>query len=164
LRRRSILQAVATPVDDDDDEIITVLDSMIVGLGLRNKVNSGIEDMRQQQLARERQVRFERQQARFVYVNEDGNAIMMAQNVNRGLGASSRDANYRENVWCLIGRRREKGYCAVAKCQHPEMELLCKCDTCKRHVHVICLMDNNLLTSEEGGPNHHYCSRLCKDS
>ena len=97
---------------------------MIVGLGLRNQVNSGIEDMRQQQLAAEQQARFEKRQARFLHVDEDGNAIMMAQNANQGLGASSRDTNYRENVERLIGRGHEKGYCTVAKCQHPKMELL----------------------------------------
>jgi hypothetical protein len=60
-RRRLIPLAVAAPVDGDDDESITnVLDSMIVGLGLRNQVNSGIEDVRQQQLAAEQQARFEK--------------------------------------------------------------------------------------------------------
>jgi hypothetical protein len=44
----------ATPIDDDDDEsITTILDNMIVGLGLRNQVNSNIEDMREQPLAAE---------------------------------------------------------------------------------------------------------------
>jgi hypothetical protein len=59
---------------------------MIVGLGLRNQVNSGIEDLHQQQLAAERQ-------ARFIHVDEDGNAIMMAQNTNQGFGASNRGTN-----------------------------------------------------------------------
>jgi hypothetical protein len=92
---------VAPIVDDDNENITNFLDSMIVGLGLRNQVNSSIEDMRQQQLAAERQARFEKRQARFIHVDEDGNAIMMAQNANRaGLGASNRDTNYRENVGC----------------------------------------------------------------
>jgi hypothetical protein len=63
------------------------------------------------------------------HVDDNGNAIMMAQNDSPGLGAlgaSSRDANYRENVWHLIGGGREKGYCTVTKCQHSEMELLHK--------------------------------------
>ncbi len=46
----SIPLAAAAPIDDSDNESIeNILDSMIVGLGLRNQVNSGIEDMRQQQ-------------------------------------------------------------------------------------------------------------------
>jgi hypothetical protein len=140
--------AAAAPVDDDDNDSITnFLDSMIVGVGLRNQVNSGIEDLHQQQLSAERQ-------ARFIHVDEDANQV---------LGASNRDTNYRENMWRLIGGQHEKGYCTVAKCQPPEMELLHKCDTCKSYVHdVLCLMDNNLLTLEEGGPDHHYCSCLCK--
>jgi hypothetical protein len=51
-RRRRIPQAVAALVEDKD-EVTTVLDSMIVGLGVRNQVNSGIEEMHEQQLARE---------------------------------------------------------------------------------------------------------------
>ncbi len=87
---------------------------------------------------------------------------MMAQNANRGFGASSRDANYRDNVSRLVGGGHEKGYCAVANCQHVEMELRHKCDTCKRFVHIICLMENDLLISIVGGSgNYHYCSRLC---
>jgi hypothetical protein len=64
--------------------------------------------MHQQQLAAEQQARFEKQQARFIHVDKDGNAIILAQNTSQGLGASSRDTNYRENVWHLIGGGCEK--------------------------------------------------------
>jgi hypothetical protein len=57
----------------------------------------------------------------------------------------------------------EKGYCAVANCEHLEMELLHKCDTCKLYAHVLCMMVNDLLILEEGGSsNDYYCSLLCK--
>jgi hypothetical protein len=69
---------------------------MIVGLGLRNKVSSNIEDMREQR------ARFEKRQARFVRVDEVGNAVMMAENASRVFGASSRDTNYRDNMVRLI--------------------------------------------------------------
>jgi hypothetical protein len=137
---------------------------MIVGLGLSNEVNSNIEDMREKRLAAERRARFQKRQARFVRVDEDGNAVMMKENATRGFGASSRDANYTENIKRLVSGGRQKGLCTVATCEHPEMELLHKCDTCKRYVHVICLIENNLLISEEGGgPDRHYCSLLCKE-
>ncbi len=101
-------------------------------------------------------------QARSVHVDEDGHAIMMAQNTNQGFGASSRDAKYRDNVRRLVSGGYEKGYCAVDNCQHVEMELRHKCDTCKRFIHILCLMDNNLLISIVGGSgNYHYCCRLC---
>jgi hypothetical protein len=58
--------------------------------------------------------------------------------------------------------QQELGYCAVANCRHVEMELRHKCDTSKRFVHIICLMENDLLISIVGGSgNYHYCSRLC---
>ena len=127
---------------------------MIEELGIMKEVTTSIEGMHRDKEAADRR-------ARFSHVDEDGNAIMMARNVNRGFGASSRDPNFKENVRRLVSGGREKGYCAVAKCDHPEMELLHKCHTCKRYVHVICLMTNNLLISEEGGDDYHYCSRLC---
>jgi hypothetical protein len=55
----------------DDDEITNALDSMVDGLGLSNQVNRAIEAMHQNQEAAE-------QQARFIHVDEDGHAIMMA--------------------------------------------------------------------------------------
>ena len=52
----------------------------------------------------------------------------------------------------MIQGGREKGYCAVANCEHAEMELLHQCDTCKRYVHVLCMMAKDLLVSEEKDP------------
>jgi hypothetical protein len=49
-------------------------------------------------------------QARSVHVDEDGHAIMMAQNTNQGFGASSSDANYIENLRHVVDGGREKGY------------------------------------------------------
>jgi hypothetical protein len=134
----------------------SVLDSMVDGLGLTSQVNRGIEAMHLNQEATERQ-------ARFIRADEDGqHAVMMAQNATQDFGASSRDANYRENMRCVVDGRYEKGYCAIANCQHLEMDLRHKCDTCGRYVHILCLMDNNLLISEVGSNDRHYCSRLCK--
>jgi hypothetical protein len=153
--RRSRPPAGAARASVDADDITDVLDNMVNGLGLSNEVNRGIDNMHRNQEAA-------RRQATFAHVDEDGNAVMMAQNANRGFGASSRDANYRDNVSRLVGGGHEKGYCAVANCRHVEMELRHKCDTCKRFVHIICLMENDLLISIVGGSgNYHYCSRLC---
>ena len=46
---------------------------MIEGLGLSNKVDSGIEDMHQNQEAAQRK-------ATFVNVDKDGNSVMMTRN------------------------------------------------------------------------------------
>jgi hypothetical protein len=85
---------------------------------------------------------------------------MMTKNATRGFGASSRDANYRENVRLLVGGGREKGFCAVPKCDHPEMELLHRCAACKRFVHILCSMANDL----GGEDDCFYCSRHCHPS
>jgi hypothetical protein len=136
---------------EDDDLATRVLDRMVDQLGVRKEVDRDIEEMHRNQDAAQ-------QGARFANVDEDGNGVMMTRNATRGFGASSRDANYRDNVRRLIGGGREKGHCAVAKCQHPEMELLHKCNTCKRYVHILCSMANNL----QGEDDEHYCSRTCK--
>lgn len=91
--------------------IKTLLDRMAGQLGLSNEVDRGNDDMRRNQEAAQ-------WQATLTHVDEDGNAVMMAQNANRGFGASSRDANYRDNVSRLVSGGYEKGHCAVANCQH----------------------------------------------
>jgi hypothetical protein len=152
--RRPAAAARAAPVDDE--EITSILDSMVDTLGINSEVNRGIADMHLDQAAAQ-------QRTRFAHVDEDGNAVLMAPNANRGYGASSRDANYRENVARLLSGQRTKGYCAVRNCQHAEMELLHKCDTCARFVHVFCLEGKGLLVSIEGrSGEQHYCSLLCK--
>jgi hypothetical protein len=61
-------------------------------------------------------------------------------------------------VHCLIDGGRKKGYSAVANCEHPEMEQLHMRDTCKRYIHVLCILVNDLLILEEVGfSNDHYC-------
>jgi hypothetical protein len=86
---------------------------------------------------------------------------MMTKNATQGFGASSRDANYRENVRLLVGGGCEKGFYAVLKCDHPEMELLHKCAACKRFIHMLCSMASDL-----GGEDHDcfYCSCHCHPS
>ena len=149
-------KAAARASTDESDAGTNLLDSMVAALGLTDQVNKDIDKFRRNQEAAQ-------QELRFAHVDEDGNPVMMVQNANRGFGASSRDPNYRDNVRSLIQGGREKGYCAVANCEHAEMELLHKCDTCKRYVHVLCMMAKDLLVSEEGGSSdHHYCSLLCK--
>jgi hypothetical protein len=148
--------AAARASTDELDAGTNLLDGMVAALDLTNQVNKDIDEFCQNQEAAQ-------QELRFAHVDEDGNPVMMVQNANQGFGASSRDPNYRDNVRSLIQGGREKGYCAVANCEHAEMELLHKCDTCKRYVHVLCMMAKDLLVSEEGGSSdHHYCSLLCK--
>jgi hypothetical protein len=55
------------------------------------------------------------------------------------------------------GVRREKGCCMVAKCGHPEMELLHKCLTRNKYIHIICAIDNKL----QGKDECFYCSLPC---
>jgi hypothetical protein len=148
--------AAARASKDETDAGTNLLDSMAAALGLTDQVNKDIDKFRRNQEAAQ-------QELRFTHVDEDGNPVMMVRNANQGFGASSRDPNYRDNVPSLIQGGRERGYCAVANCEHAEMELLHKCDTCKRYVHVLCMMAKDLLVSEEGGSSdHHYCSLLCK--
>jgi DNA anti-recombination protein RmuC len=86
LARRS-RRPTAARASVDDEEIPNILDSMVDGLGLSNQVNRGIEDIHRHQEAAQRQTRL-------AHVDETaGNAVMMAQNANRGFGTSSRDAN-----------------------------------------------------------------------
>jgi hypothetical protein len=134
--------AAARASTDESDAGTDLLDGMVAALGLTNQVNKDIDKFCQNQEAAQ-------QELRFTHVDEDGNPVMMVQNANRGYGASSRDPNYRDNVRSLIQGGRDKGYCAVANCEHAEMELLHKCDTCKRYVHVLCMMAKDLLVSEE---------------
>jgi hypothetical protein len=134
--------AAARASTDESDAGTNLLDGTVAALGLTNQVNQDIDKFRQNQEAAQ-------QELRFTHVDEDGNPVMMVQNANRGFGASSRDPNYRDNVRSLIQGGREKGYCAVANCEHAEMELLHKCDTCKRYVHVLCMMAKDLLVSQE---------------
>jgi hypothetical protein len=143
--------AAARASTDKSDAGINLLDGMVAALGLTNQVNKDIEIFCRNQEAAQ-------QELRFAHVDEDENPVMMVKNANRGFGASSRDPNYRDNVRSLIQGGPEKGDCAVANCDHAEMELLHKCDTCKRYVHVLCIMmAKDLLVLEEGGSsNHHY--------
>jgi hypothetical protein len=97
-----------------------VLDDMINKLGMRKEVEKDIRDHR-------RKREFAQRLANFSHADEDGNPVMMTKNATRGFVASSRDANNRENVRLLVGEGHEKGFCAVLKCDHPEMELLHKC-------------------------------------
>jgi hypothetical protein len=130
------------------------LDDMIDKLCTRKGVE---KDIRDRCWKRE----FAQRLANFSHANEDGNPVMMTKNATRGFGASSRDANYRENVRHLVGGGREKGFCADPKCDHPEMELLHKCAACKRFVHIIlCSMANDL----GGEDDCFYCSRHCHPS
>jgi hypothetical protein len=68
----------------------------------------------------------------------------------------------RVNSNCLMGTIYKKGHCAVIECAHPEMDLHHNCGTCNHFVHVHCMMQKDLLVSEEGGSDHHYCSIRCK--
>jgi hypothetical protein len=148
--------AAARASTDESDAGTNLLDGMVAALGLTNQVNKDIDEFCQNQEAAQ-------QELQFAHVDEDGNPVMMVQNAKRCFGASSRDPNYRDNVCSLIQGGREKGYCAVANCERAEMELFHMCDTCKRYVHVLCMMAEDLLVSEEGGSSdHHYCSLLCK--
>jgi hypothetical protein len=130
-----------------------VLDDMIDKLGTRKEVEKDIRDHR-------RKREFAQRLANFSPADEDGNPVMMTKNATRGFGASSRDANYRENVCHLISGGREKGFCAVLKCDHPKMELLHKCAACKRFIHILCSMANDL----GGEDDCFYCSRHCHPS
>ncbi len=71
-------------------------------------------------------------QAQFSHADKDGNAVMITRNTTRGFGASSRDTNHGENMRLPVRGGREKGFCAIPKCDHPEMELLHKCANCKQ--------------------------------
>jgi hypothetical protein len=127
-----------------------VLDAMVDQLGLMAQVE---KDIRDHPPKRE----FAERPANFSHANEDGNPVMMTKNATRGFGASSRDANYLENVRLLLGGGRKKGFCAVPKCNHLEMELLHKCATCNQFEHDICSMENNLA----GEDDCFYCSHNC---
>jgi hypothetical protein len=82
---------------------------------------------------------------------------MMTKNATQGFGASSRDANYNENVRLLVSGGFEKGFCALPKCEHLEMELQHRCAACKQFIHVICCMANDL----GGEDDTFYCSKNC---
>jgi hypothetical protein len=103
--------AAARASTDESDAGTNLLDGMAAALGLTNQVNNDIDEFCRNQEAAQ-------QELRFTHVDEDGNPVMMVQNANRGFGASSRDPNYRDNVRSLIQGGREKGYCAVAICEH----------------------------------------------
>ncbi len=131
LRSASILAAkkAARKAEEDDntkkeDENKewggNVLHTAIDKLGTRKEVEEDIRDHR-------RKREFAQRLANFSHADEDGNPVMMTKNATRGFVASSRDANNRENVRLLVGEGHEKGFCAVLKCDHPEMELLHKC-------------------------------------
>jgi hypothetical protein len=142
-----------TETEDEEWGGRNVLDDMINKLGTRKKVEKDIRDH-----CRKRE--FVQRPANFSHANEDGNPVMMTKNATRVFGASSRDANYRENVRLLVGGGREKGFCAVPKCDHPEMELLHECAACKQFVHILCSMANDL----GGEDDCFYCSRHCHPS
>jgi hypothetical protein len=98
---------------------------------------------------------------------ERATAILLAQQRREIVrqGGDEFDVIHEEevkNTSRLISQGYQKGYCAVSDCANPEMELRHKCATCQRYVHVICMMQKNLLLSEEGGSDHHYCSLRCK--
>jgi hypothetical protein len=105
---------------EDEECGRNALNDMIDKLGTRKEVEKNIRDHRWKQ-------EFAQPLANFSHADEDGNPVMMTKNATPGFGASSRDANYRENVRLLVGGGREKGFCAVPKCNHPEIELLHKC-------------------------------------
>jgi hypothetical protein len=148
--------AAARASTDESNAGANLFNSMAAALGLTNQVTIDIDEFRWNQEAAQ-------QELRFAHVDEDGNPVMIVRNARRGFGASSRDQNYRDNVRSLIQGGREKGNCVVANYEHAEMELLHKCDTCKRYVHVLCMMAKDLLVPEEGGScDHHYCYLLCK--
>jgi hypothetical protein len=139
-----------TDTEDEGAWGTCVLDGMIDALGTRKEVEKDIADHRRKRALALRQ-------AQFSHADEDGNAVMITRNATRGYGASSRDPNYSENVRNLLAGGRQKGHCAVGNCDHPEMELLHKCTACKRFVHVLCAMSNNLQEDDCS-----YCSNLCR--
>jgi hypothetical protein len=139
-----------TDTEDEGAWGTCVLDGMIDALGTRKEVEKDIADHRRKRALALRQ-------AQFSHADEDGNAVMITRNATRGYGASSRDPNYSENVRNLLAGGRQKGHCAVGNCDHPEMELLHKCTTCKRFVHVLCAMSKNLQEDDCS-----YCSNLCR--
>jgi len=149
--KKAARQAEEDEKTDTEDEEWgrNVLDAMVDNLGTRKEVEEDIRDHRRKQ-------QFTQRLANFSHADEDGNAVMMTKNATRGFGASSRDANYQQNLSLLVGGGREKGFCAVPQCNHPEMELLHKCGTCKRYCHVLCSMGNNLQVDDSS-----YCSLLC---
>ena len=138
-----------TDTEDEGGWGSNVLDAMVDKLGTRKEVEEDIRDFRRKQ-------QLQQKLANFSHADEDGNAVMMTKNATRGFGASSRDANYHKNVHQLVSGGREKEFCTVPKCNHPQMELLHKCGTCKRYCHVLCSMANNLQVD-----NSSYCSLLC---
>jgi hypothetical protein len=138
---------------EDEEWGQNVLDDMIDKVGTRKEVEKDIRDHCQKR-------EFAQRLANFSHADKDGNPVMMTKNATRGFGAPSRDANYRENVLLLVGGGREKGFCAVPKCDHPEMELLHECAACKRFVRILCSMANDL----GGEDDCSYCSRHCHPS
>ena len=122
---------------------------MVDKLGTRKEVEEDIRDFRRKQ-------QLQQKLANFSHADEDGNAVMMTKNATQGFGESSRDAKYHKNVHQLVSGGGEKGFCTVPKCNHPQMELLHKCGTCKRYCHVLCSMANNLQVDDCS-----YCSLLC---
>jgi hypothetical protein len=168
LPRRSTLQSAARVTakkaaqkaeEDDKTETedhewgVNVLDAMINKLGTRKKVEEDI-------IYHRRKREFAQRLANFSHANEDENPVMMTNNATRGFGASTRDANYSENVRLLVSGGRETGFCAGRKCYHPEMELLRKCAACKQFIRVLCSMAKNL----GGEDDCFYCSRHCHPS
>jgi hypothetical protein len=126
---------------EDEECGRNVLDDMIHKLGTRKEVEKDIRDHRRNRQGLE--------------PSDDDQKCP-----TRGFGASSRDANYRENVHLLVGGGREKGFCAVLKCDHPKMELLHYCAACKQFIHILCSMANDL----GGEDDCFYCSRHCHPS
>jgi phosphatidylserine/phosphatidylglycerophosphate/cardiolipin synthase-like enzyme len=99
---------------EDEEWGANVLDAMVDQLGTRKEVEKDIRNHRRKQ-------EIAQCLANFSHAGEDGNPVMMTKNANRGFGASSRDANYRDNVHLLVGGGRERRFCAVPKCDHPKM-------------------------------------------
>ena len=146
----------------EDNDGGSFLDDMIGNFDdadeIRRRVQNELEEFNQRKEA-------EQQRTRMVGVADDGTTVFVAPGATRGLGASSADGGriYGERLRSVVDGQRETGLCAVVGCQHPEMQYVHKCDTCRRWVHIICMMTKDLMVSFEGGDeDHHYCSLSCK--
>jgi hypothetical protein len=117
---------------EDEEWGGNVLDAMANQLGMRKELEKDIRDPCQKR-------EFAQRPANFSHADQDGNPVMMTKRkATRDFNASSRDTNYRENVRLLVGGGSKKGFCAVPKCDHPELELLHKCSACTQFIHVLC--------------------------
>jgi hypothetical protein len=155
-KRRAQQAEEEAKVETEDGEWgANVLDAMIDQLGTRKEVEKDIRDHHRKQ-------EFTQRLANFSHADKDGNSVMRTKYSTWGFGPSSRDANHRVNVVCLllVGGGQEKGFCAVPKCDHPKMKLLHKCATCKQCIHRVCSMGNNLVGEDEC----FYCSCNCHPS